>query len=117
MVVMKVRREFAIALQFVRQKYPDLFQCAEFISTVPADYFPAGQLGQCSGDNFISIKDTPATVSDFVDTLVHELTHARQNRTNSTLSSLQREEEAYAAGIKAAVEYMREAAPWVHPII
>lgn len=48
----------------------------------------------------------------YVNCIVHELTHAKQNRTGVKLTDLQREEEAYQAGIEAAEAYLRKAAPW-----
>ena len=49
------------------------------------------------------------SLGEYVDTLVHELTHCWQNKHGKPNS----EEQAYEAGIRAAAEYMREAAPWL----
>lgn len=106
-------REYAIALQYVRQEYRELYSCAEAVILTPASRFPTGQLGQCSPDNYINVKDDLSTVGEYVDTLVHELTHAHQNkRGGPRMSDLKREEEAYAAGLKAAEDYLIKAAPW-----
>jgi hypothetical protein len=110
--VTRQRREYAIALQYVRQHYPELYLCAEYVALTPSQYFPAGQEGQCSHDNFVSVRDDLFNTGDYVNVLVHELVHCRQNRERSPLSGLQREEEAYAAGNLAAEQYLTKAAPW-----
>lgn len=107
-----MNREYHIALQFVQTEYRELYNLAELIVLTPEKMFPPGQTGQCSSDNFINISDGIRTVGEFVDTLVHELTHARQNRDRAIMTEKQREEEAYAAGILAAQNYMVKAAPW-----
>lgn len=108
-----MKREYAIALQHVQVKYRDLYAQAEAVVLTPARMFPPCQEGQCSRDNYININDALTTVGAYVNVLVHELTHAAQNkRGGPRLTDLQREEEAYAAGNLAATEYMREAAPW-----
>lgn len=109
---MNDNREYAIALQFVQRKYNSLYQMAEAVVLTPKAMFPTGQQGQCSYDNFVSISDGLKTVGDYVDVLVHELTHCKQNKASVRLTEKEKEEEAYAAGILAATEYMREAAPW-----
>lgn len=102
-------REYAIALQHVQRKYRELYQLAEAVVLTPAAMFPVGQQGQCTHDNFVSISDGIRTTGEYVDTLVHELTHCWQNKHGKPNS----EEQAYEAGIRAAAEYMREAAPWL----
>lgn len=106
-------REYAIALQWVQIHYRELHGYAEAIVLTPSHMFPAGQEGQCSHDNFININSGLRTVGDYVNVLVHELTHAKQNRTGSRQTDLEREEEAYEAGIVAAKDYMLKAAPWM----
>jgi len=106
------RREYEIALQFVKQNYRELLQYAAAVVLTPSQFFPVGQTGQCSHDNFCSISDGITTVGEYVDTIVHELTHAKQNRLGSKLIGLPREEEAYQAGIEAANFYETKAAPW-----
>lgn len=106
------RLEYTIALQFVRQHYGDLYKHAAAVVLTPAKMFPPGQTGQCSHDNFISISDEHTTVGAYVDTLVHELTHAQQNALDLKLTDQQREEQAYQAGIEAAQAYLIKAAPW-----
>lgn len=105
-------REYAIALQYVQQHYAELYRCADFITVVPAQRFPACQEGQCSGDNIIVISNAIKTVGGYINVLVHELTHAHQNVRRAKLTDLQREEEAYAAGNLAAEQYLTKAAPW-----
>lgn len=102
-------REYAIAVQFVQRKYRALYEMAEAVVLTPADLFPAGQTGQCSSDCYVSVSDGIRTVAEFVNTLVHELTHVKQFRERRQ----PREPEAYEAGIQAQTEYMREAAPWM----
>lgn len=104
-----MNREYAIALQWVQRKYPQLYSLAEAVVLTPASMFPLGQMGQCSHDNFVSVSDRPATVGEYINTLVHELTHCKQHHERRAPL----EEEAYQAGILAAQEYLREAAPWM----
>lgn len=110
---MTTPREYAIALQYVQVNYRELYSLAAAIVLAPGRMFPLGQEGQCSHDNFITIADNLHTTGDYVNVLVHELTHAKQNATRSTKNSQQREEEAYEAGNLAALHYLSKAAPWV----
>lgn len=105
-------REFAIALQFVKTEYRELYPLAKAIVLTPVDMFPAGQTGQCSNDNFVNVSAGIRTVGEFVNTIVHELTHCKQNRAGVRMTNQQREEEAYEAGIRAAESYLIKAAPW-----
>lgn len=107
-----MNREFAIAMQYVQVNYRELYQCAEVIVLTPRSMFPVGQTGQCSHDNFVSIADGNRTVGEYVDTLVHELKHAQQNKRGVRMTEQQREEEAYEAGIQAANDYIHRATPW-----
>ena len=107
-----MNREYAIALQYVQAHYPRLFALATAVVLTPSRMFPAGQHGQCSHDNYVSINDGLSTVGEYVDTLVHELVHCKQNATHADLTDLQREEQAYEAGIQAAQRYELDAAPW-----
>lgn len=105
-------KEYEITLQWVRVHYPGLIPYAEYILLAPSAMFPICQHGQCSRDNYITIADRQTTVGDFVDVIVHELTHAKQNRLSPEMSDDKREAQAYACGIQAAKNYMRTEAPW-----
>ncbi len=107
-----MNREYAIALQYVQAHYPRLYKLAAAVVLTPSRYFPQGQHGQCTKDNYVSINDEPHTVGEYVDTLVHELVHCKQNAYKYEMTSLQREEQAYQAGIEAAQRYELDAAPW-----
>jgi hypothetical protein len=105
-----MNREYAIALQYVQANYRELYKYAAAIVLCPASIFPAGQSGQCVPDNFISVNSGLKTTGEYVNVLVHELTHAKQNATHSKVAD--REFEAYTEGNLAETEYMRKAAPW-----
>jgi hypothetical protein len=94
-------------------EFPALFSLAEAVVLCPASLFLPGQVGQCTHDNFVSVANNSSSTGEYVNTIVHELTHCKQNRTPAKLTSLQREEEAYQAGIEAAELYLNKAAPWL----
>lgn len=103
-------REYAIALQYVMANYRELYNYADIIVLVSASRFEDSVEGLCSHDNVITINDSLRTVGQYVNVLVHELTHAKQNATGKVDGD--KEEEAYQAGIEAERDYMIKAAPW-----
>ncbi len=99
------------ALSYVQVRYPDLYLYAVEIHLIPVGRMMYNTLGTCSDRRIIRIANKRQCASLFVDTLVHELTHAEQvvtGRLRAPADAYMREREAVSAGYKAISLYRKE---------
>lgn len=106
-----MKSEFDFALIWCKRHYPELFgDWVTEIRLVPAKDFQNGASGLCfylAGQRSrIEIRRRLVHVSHIIETIIHELTHSMQHKSDSILDHTKREDEAYKAGHEARAKYM-----------
>jgi hypothetical protein len=114
-----VNENFETALAYVRQTYPELVKLVVGIRLVPPEKLPDGALGgypsrldkdllpPTKPDGDVLVADGQET-AEFVNTIVHELTHARQKFEIGISLGPDNEREAILAGDAAEDRFKKQ---------
>ena len=114
----RTNKNWRLAYAWVTTQYPELITLPRSIRFLPATY-KQGAYGRYldytvadiqegtikPGNGYVQIYGGNRTVIDFIHTLVHELTHARQHKEGKHGRSDMLEVEARQEGWKAAQRY------------
>ena len=104
-------KNFSSALTYTRANYAHLFDASLRSITLCRQMDHRGAYGThyCIGkESRITIANGRRSVAEFVNTLVHELTHHQQAASCSTLTRNEREGEAWCAGNLAQNNYKEQ---------